>query len=113
MAWIRKGEVSAILARQFGMEYRANLGAIEESVVALLPRELALRYGVVPLTREVSGASQRVKIAISDPMDCDTVDELRKLLQIDLDPVVVPKQEIKLAIAKYYGSRKERPRGNP
>ena len=96
-------EVLKALADQFGFEFSDHIDmSIGSEVIALLPRQLARRYRAIPLTREIDGARIRVKVAISDPLDVDAVDALRNITKLDVEPVIVPKKEIRRALTKFY-----------
>src|SRR5579859_668605 len=94
-------DVSKALASQFGMdtislaEYR-----VPEDVVALVPKHVARRYKIIPVYKH----DNTLTIAISDPLDVDTVDSLRYLLRMNVEPVVAAKSDIESAITRYYGN---------
>src|SRR5206468_11008643 len=46
-------------------------------------------------------------LAISDPLDVDTIDSLNFLLQRDLELVCTSPEKIKQALIKYYGTAEE------
>ncbi len=101
---IPEPELTKALAGQFGMEYQEHIDEqIDPSVIALLTPKLAHRYQVVPLSRETIDSRIRVKVAIRDPMDVDAVDELRRITNLEIEPVVVPKPEIQRALQRFYG----------
>ena len=91
------------MANETGTEFMPVIDHIEEDSVRLLQKAQARRYKVIPLTR--SGSTLR--IAISDPLDFETLDALRHILKLDPEPVVVPPAEIEKAIARYYGATDE------
>ncbi|MEI7901423.1 MAG: ATPase, T2SS/T4P/T4SS family [bacterium] len=91
--------VLAMIATQFGMEYiHVNAANIAPSVQALIPADVARKYGVVP----ISHAEALLTVALSDPMGYDTVDSLRYVLKMNVDAVVAPQAEVKAAINKLY-----------
>ena len=70
--------------------------AIPAEMKDVLSGEKARTYGVVPLSR----GNNVVTVAISDPMNYDTLDSLRYLLKCNVDAVVARRQEIAAALDK-------------
>ena len=101
MGRVTQMDVSKALASQFGMD-TINLAEyrVPEEVLALVPRHIARRYKVVPVYRH----DNTLTVAISDPMDVDTIDSLRYILRVNVEPVVASKPDIEASLARYYGS---------
>ncbi|HVM63059.1 MAG TPA: type II secretion system ATPase GspE [Verrucomicrobiae bacterium] len=101
MGRITHMDVSKALASQFGMD-TINLAEyrVPDDVLALVPRHVARRYKVVPIYKH----DNTLTVAISDPLDVDTVDSLRYLLHMNVEPVVAAKNDIEDSIKRYYGS---------
>src|SRR5271169_1658212 len=101
MGRITHMDVSKALASQFGMD-TINLGEyrVPEEVLALVPKHVARRYKVIPVYKH----ENTLTVAISDPMDVDTVDSLRYILRMNVEPVIATKTDIENAITRYYGS---------
>ena len=94
-------DVSKALAGQFGMDFiQLAEYRVPDEVIAMVPRHVARRYKVVPVYKHDS----TLTVAISDPMDVDTVDSLRYILKINVEPVVATLPEIEAALARYYGT---------
>ena len=94
-------DVSKALAGQFGMDFiQLAEYRVSDEVIAMVPRHVARRYKVVPVYKHDS----TLTVAISDPMDVDTVDSLRYILKINVEPVVATLPEIEAALARYYGT---------
>jgi len=104
MGAVSERDVSKALANQFGMEtisladYR-----VPDEVVSCMPRHVARRYKVMPVYKHDS----TLTVAISDPLDVDTVDSLRYILKMNVEPVVAAKADIEAALSRYYGSADE------
>ena len=89
-----------VIASQFGMEVvRLDNVDIEPTVIDSVPADTAHRYKVVPIYKQ-DGV---LTVAISDPMDMDTVDSLRYILKSDVEPVIALEEEIRFSLEKYYG----------
>ncbi len=88
-------------AEQFGMDF-INLHEVEipSAVVELVPESLARENQVMPLAQE--GGS--IKVIMHNPMDFETIDKLRFVLNREIEVALAPKEAIVEAINKYYGS---------
>jgi general secretion pathway protein E/type IV pilus assembly protein PilB len=96
---VTEDDVLSMIAAQFGMEYvHVNADAIDPVVKDIIPRDVARKYGVVP----VYATEGSVTVALSDPMGYDTVDSLRYVLKLNVDAVVAPRSEVKAAVDKLY-----------
>ena len=101
---IKKGlmtqdQILEFVAKDCGMEFLPAIEQIHEDVLAMIPPQESRRYHALPIERLPSG----LRVAISDPLDFETLDALRYLLKADLEPVVVPREKIDAAITKYFG----------
>lgn len=98
-AVLTEPDVLGVLADQLGMEL-ISLKNVElaADVREAIPVEVARRYHVVPVHKTDAG----IMVAVSDPLDFDSLDSLRYLLKCNVDAVVAPKQDIKAALEKYY-----------
>src|SRR5438132_2337518 len=94
-------DVTKALASQFGMD-TINLAEyrVPDDVIALVPRHIARRYKIVPIYKH----DNTLTVAISDPLDVDTVDSLRYILKVNVEPVVASKADIEASLSRYYGS---------
>ena len=101
MGRLSQKDVSKALASQFNMdmielaEYR-----VPEDILALVPKHVARRYKIVPVGKH----ENTLTVAISDPMDVDTVDSLRYILRMNVEPVIATRTDIENSITRYYGS---------
>ncbi len=96
---VTENDVLAMIAAQFGLEFvHVNADAIDENVREIIPRDVARKYGVVP----VYAVGNSVTVALSDPMSYDTVDSLRYVLKRNVEAVVAPRAEVKAAVDKLY-----------
>ena len=88
-------------AEQHGMPF-VELHEIEipASVIELVPESLARENIVMPLSQE-NGA---IKVIMHDPMDFETIDKLRFVLNREIEVALAPKEAIVEAINNYYGS---------
>jgi type IV pilus assembly protein PilB len=96
--------ITAVLARQYGIpSVNLELFHIEQSVLRLIPQEVAQKYSVLPLSRV--GAT--LTLAMVDPTNVFAMDDIKFMTGLNVEPVVVAEASVQQAIAKYYGSSKE------
>ncbi|HEX4629523.1 MAG TPA: ATPase, T2SS/T4P/T4SS family [Chthoniobacterales bacterium] len=74
--------------------------AIPPDVINQIRAEDAHRFRVVPVGLGQSG----LIVAVSDPLDIDTIDSLSFLLQRDIELVCASPEDIGQALTKYYGT---------
>jgi len=94
-------QVAELLAAEFGMPMAPDLAnvRITGDTLELIPRAIAAKHRVLPLTRE----GGKLRVAIADPLDTDGIDALGYLLKIPIEPVVATAEEITGAIDRFYG----------
>ncbi|HEX6729853.1 MAG TPA: ATPase, T2SS/T4P/T4SS family, partial [Pyrinomonadaceae bacterium] len=96
--------ITAVLARQYGIpSVNLDLFHIDQSVLRLIPQEVAQKYSVLPLSRV--GAT--LTLAMVDPTNVFAMDDVKFMTGLNVEPVVVAEASVQQAIAKYYGSSKE------
>jgi type IV pilus assembly protein PilB len=96
--------ITAVLSRQYGIpSVNLDLFHIEEQVLRLIPREVAQKYSVLPLSRV--GAT--LTLAMVDPTNVFAMDDIKFMTGLNVEPVVVAEASIQQAIAKYYGGTRE------
>ncbi len=89
-----------ILAEQVGMPYvHLTEERISPETIAKVPPKFASHYHLMPM-RLIDG---KLQVAIADPFDIQTLDELRLLLDCDVRPVLASQKEIEEAIQRHYG----------
>jgi len=96
-----KSDILKALANQFGMEFISLAGMdINQEVIDLVPGEVAQRYKVVPVYRN----ENTITVALSDPLDVETLDSLRYVLRCGVEGVVTTPEEIEAALRQYYAA---------
>jgi general secretion pathway protein E/type IV pilus assembly protein PilB len=92
--------ISKALGKEFDMEVVdvAQVSPAEE-LLKLISREQAERHNILPL--QMDGVE--LLVAISDPLDTETLDSLSRVLKLTLNPKLAPPDELKTAINRCYG----------
>lgn len=100
MQLVSEEDLLKALAHQLGMQF-VKISEIEISpeVVKRVPAKLVTHYQLLPIEQN-NGA---LKVAVSDPLDMHTLDDLRMVLNMEIEPVVSTKKEIGEGIKRYYG----------
>ena len=104
LALVRQGalteaELTHFLSRQYGVP-AVNLAEfeLEADVIALVPKEMARKHQVVPMSR----VDNSLIVAMADPSNIVALDDLKFLTNYNIDVVVASEAAIAEALAKYY-----------
>ena len=80
--------ITAILSRQYGIpSVNLELFDIDDSVLRLIPQEVAQKYSVLPLSRV--GAT--LTLAMVDPTNVFAMDDIKFMTGLNVEPVLLPK----------------------
>ena len=93
-------DVMRAIAQEHGLDF-VDLSevAIPPSVVELVPESVARENAILPMAEE-DGA---LRVIVSDPLDYDTLDKLRFILNRQVEIALAPRENILEAINRYYG----------
>jgi general secretion pathway protein E/type IV pilus assembly protein PilB len=92
-------DILRVLASRFGMEMVSLVNlSIPSEVIASVPVNVARKYRVVPVSKH----ENLITVAIGDPLEVDTLDNLRYVLKCDIEGVVASPVEIAVALDRYY-----------
>ncbi|HVC88439.1 MAG TPA: GspE/PulE family protein [Gaiellaceae bacterium] len=103
--WSSQQSVAQALADQAGLSF-LDLSQVEAdpAAAALLPEKFARRYGALPI-RFLD--QETVLVAVADPTDVVTSDDLRLILGVDMVLAVVVRAELEEAIARAHRTQLE------
>lgn len=100
MGLVSEEDVLRALAQQLQLPFvRLSEVQIPKEVIEKIPAKIVSHYNLVPL-EQTNGT---LRVAVSDPLDVHTLDDLRLLLKMEVEPVVAPPKDIDEAIKRYYG----------
>ncbi len=101
---VSQEDVTRALAAHASMDFvDLSQMTISKEVIDLIPQDVARRYKVVP----VAQLDSSLMVAIGDPLNFDTFDNLNFLLKRDVEFVCATPESIHSALIKYYGSADE------
>src|SRR3954462_14132601 len=104
MGLVSDDMITAVLSRQYGVpSVNLELFDVDDSVIRLIPREVADKYSVLPLSRV--GAT--LTLAMVDPTNVFAMDDIKFMTGLNVEPVVVAEASVQAAIARYYSSSRE------
>jgi general secretion pathway protein E/type IV pilus assembly protein PilB len=96
-------DILSTTATEAGVDLVEKIEAVPEEAVNALPRQLAQRLSVMPLSLD----GRRLRVALTDPFNFDAIDTLAKELRYEIDTVIAPADQIDQAIKRHYGNASE------
>ena len=101
---VTESDVSRSLAAQAHVDWiDLSSMVIPPGIIKQIRAEDARRFKVIPVASGETG----LVVAVSDPLDIDTIDSLSFLLQRELELVCTSPEKIREALIKYYGTAEE------
>jgi type II secretory ATPase GspE/PulE/Tfp pilus assembly ATPase PilB-like protein len=104
LGFVTEATVRDTLSESLG-QVSIDLGTtiVDPAAVALIPKEAARRYQVLPVALQRD--EDRLLLAISDPTDVVALDQIRALLrdEVRVEPVLARESDIIAGIEQYYG----------
>ena len=96
---ITEQQLIETLEVQLGISHVSLFGyPFDPKLFNVVPKEFAKRNLLVPLKRE----GDKLYIAMTDPMDFITIDDLRLTTGFQVEPAIASKEDIVKTLAKYY-----------
>ncbi|MFH1067820.1 MAG: GspE/PulE family protein [bacterium] len=95
---IAQEDILRATAQSCGMDYLASIDEADEDALRVFSYADARRYRAIPLKK----LPRYLRVAVADPFEWDALDVLRGFLKTEIEPVVVPLEEIERAIEKFY-----------
>jgi type IV pilus assembly protein PilB len=104
LGFVSDDMITAVLSRLYGVpSINLDLFEIDPQVIKLIPREVAEKYSVLPLSRV--GAT--LTLAMADPTNVFAMDDIKFMTGLNVEPVIVSEASLQEAIEKYYSSSRE------
>ena len=107
MGFAKDDQIAKALAHQHGMEYvdLAASGVASKVDAKLIPEELVKKHLILPLGKQ----SGRLQLVIHDPMDLELLDMLRFRLNVEVEPRLSAKSQIKWFIENSLNGTAKKP----
>ncbi|MFC1624081.1 GspE/PulE family protein [Candidatus Omnitrophota bacterium] len=100
LGFLTEEELYEILAEQFGTKYiKIKDIIISDLAIEKIPSKFVCYYKLIP----VEFKDNEITVATSNPLDINTLDDLRLLLKKDIKTVLASENDIIDAIKRYYG----------
>ncbi len=97
---ITEGQMAQGLASQLGVKHvELSSLQIDSALTQLVPESLARRHLVMPIEMH----HKKLTMAMVDPLDYQSINDLRFYTGLAIQPVVASKSDLLEAIGKYYG----------
>lgn len=103
LGYITEDVMAAFVGKQLGISYvsLSEYGEISGDVTKVVPENICRHQTLVPISLE----ENVLTIAMADPLNVFTVDDLRVMTGYEIKVVISSEAEIKSAIEKYYGNK--------
>ncbi|MGE4357532.1 MAG: type II secretion system ATPase GspE [Candidatus Omnitrophota bacterium] len=100
MGFVSEEKLLPILSKQLGIPFvRIRETKIDPEIIKKVPAKFASHYKLIPLRME----NGTLVIAVTDPLDIHTIDDIKLLLGYEVKPVLAGEKDIIEGIKKYYG----------
>ncbi len=100
LGFVRERAIMPVLAKQLNVEYiDLSKQEISPEVIKKVPAKFASHYKLMPISIEANV----IKVAVVDPLDLHTLDDINLILGYEVKPVIAGENQISDAIRKYYG----------
>jgi len=101
LGFLKDSELVSFLSKEFGAAtVNLNDGEISESVIKLIPPDLAVKYQVIPVKRQ----GNTMYLAVSDPTKVGVLDDIKFYTGLNVEVVVTSENDIIHALSKYYNA---------
>ncbi len=97
---VEEAQFHRIMANALGTEV-VDLDPVEftPKILRAIPAGLARLHGALPIGTE----DNTIRVALIDPLDTQTIDDLRFALGLDIQVVLAPRLQIREHLRKHYG----------
>jgi type IV pilus assembly protein PilB len=100
LGYATQGAILSVMARQIGIPYIDFAEKKPDpSAVAIVPRELASRYTLMPVEFD---EDNHLVVAMADPQNVLALDDLRIITGYEIRPAISTKDDILAAVEDYY-----------
>ncbi|MFQ5646195.1 MAG: GspE/PulE family protein [bacterium] len=106
MGWVNPHQILEVQSELWNIPLLSDslMEKRDSDMLRLVPVHLANRYLVFPLYKEKNG---ELMVAMADPFNLVAIDDLKRVTQSDIHPVIASPEAIKRAIAENYSELEE------
>lgn len=99
---LTQDQLAKAMSEQLGYELvdLSNI-SISDQVLALVKADLLKKKNVIPV--EYGENSNVIRVAMADPLDLDTIDDISIITGCRVEPVIATEHQIKIAIDRFFG----------
>lgn len=102
MELLTEKEIIDTLSQQLGIPIVSlDDRDIPLDLIRLIPEDVWKNHMVIPIERNFNV----LKLAMTDPLDINAIDEVARIVRMEVEPCIVTEGEMKRALAKYYGAK--------
>jgi hypothetical protein len=100
LGFVTEEDLARFLSKKLAVPYVSpdQLLAIPPDVISIIPRDLALKYRVIPINLE----KRRLNLVMADPADLKAIDDIAFITGFIVKPLVAPEVRLVQALGKYY-----------
>ncbi|MDP2905259.1 MAG: ATPase, T2SS/T4P/T4SS family, partial [Candidatus Omnitrophota bacterium] len=104
LGFVKEEQIVAALDKQLSIPYFSSgtvslKPAPDQGLERLIPQEFAYKNTLIPLSRTL----RSLTVAMADPLDLILIDNLRKMTNCEINPVLATKTDINKSIMDFYG----------
>ncbi|NUN49480.1 MAG: Flp pilus assembly complex ATPase component TadA [Candidatus Brocadiae bacterium] len=93
-------KITEALAKQFNLQFmKLDSLEVEPELTTMVPRQVCDDYKICPVRK----SGRAVTVAMSDPLDFFTLDNLRFILNTDVECVLATREDVVEAVNRIYG----------
>lgn len=98
---VEEDTIANLLSEQYGIPFVDLNGCeIEPSVINLIPSDICLKYELIPIERTGS----TLKVAMVDPTNVYSLDDIKFMTGLNIEPLIALESSVREAIERYYGT---------
>lgn len=97
-------ELAAALSTQLSIPYvRVEDYDLTRDLVSTIPKDVAQNRKILPIEEN----EERLVVAVADPLDIASMDEIKMMVGKDIEPVIAVEEEIDEVLNEIYGTEEE------
>lgn len=100
LGFAKEEQVLSVLSEQLSIQYvKLKETEINQKAIKKVPAKFASHYKLMPINIE----KNKLTVAVTDPLDLHTLDDLRLLLDCEINAMLAGEADILESIKRYYG----------